>query len=279
MMRLKTIGRRSGEPRVAIIGYYGDGPNLVTLAMNGWGRAEPAWWLNLQATPDTTVDLADGPRAVRARAATGEERERLWATFRDYPGWGDDIDGLAARRPTPTAVVVLEPRVAEVKASRTATSARTPSVAVHRPRRLMLRHLWLVPGLGVALYANAQASTFHVGLVTLLVFGIVPHLTVLLGIGQAHARGQLAPRAVPLFNAMHHPLVPLAVLGLAASGVLAPFWLVGSLVWLSHIVVDWAMGNGLRSADGYLLSRSIWNARPFGLRTDAGSTSTAKGQA
>ncbi len=279
MMRLNTLGRRSGEPRVAIIGYYEDGPNLVTLAMNGWGRAEPAWWLNLQAKPDTTVDLADGPRTVRARAATGEERERLWATFRDYPGWGDDIDALAARRSTPTAVVVLEPRVAGTKASGTTTSARTPSVAVDRSRRLALRHLWLVPGLGIALFANAQASTLHVGLATLLVFGIVPHLTVLLGIGQAHARGQLAPRAVPLFNAMHHPVVPLAVLGLAAAGVLAPFWLVGALAWLSHIVVDWAMGNGLRSADGYLLSRSIWNAHPFGLRTDAGSKSTSKGQA
>ena len=52
MMRLMTVGRRSGEPRVAIVGYYEDGPNLVTLAMNGWADAEPAWWLNLQAQPD-----------------------------------------------------------------------------------------------------------------------------------------------------------------------------------------------------------------------------------
>jgi deazaflavin-dependent oxidoreductase (nitroreductase family) len=75
MLRLRTLGRRSGEARAAIIGYYEDGPNLVTLAMNGWGRAEPAWWLNLQANPDATVDLADGPRAVRARAASGDERD------------------------------------------------------------------------------------------------------------------------------------------------------------------------------------------------------------
>jgi deazaflavin-dependent oxidoreductase (nitroreductase family) len=116
MMRLTTVGRRSGQPRVAMIGYYEDSPNLVTLAMNGWGDAEPAWWLNLQAQPDTTVVLADGPRAVRARAATSEERVRLWATFVDYPGWGDDVDALAARRSTETAVVVLEPRPAAVTA-------------------------------------------------------------------------------------------------------------------------------------------------------------------
>jgi deazaflavin-dependent oxidoreductase (nitroreductase family) len=110
MLRLATVGRRSGQPRIAIVGYYEDGPNLVTLAMNGWGRSEPAWWLNLQAQPDTTVGLADGPRAVRARAATGAERERLWARFADFPGWGDDIDALATRRSSETAVVVLEPR-------------------------------------------------------------------------------------------------------------------------------------------------------------------------
>ncbi|MEO8462104.1 MAG: nitroreductase family deazaflavin-dependent oxidoreductase [Chloroflexota bacterium] len=110
MMRLTTLGRRSGQSRVAIIGYYEDGSNLVTLAMNGWGTTEPAWWLNLQANPDTTVDLADGSRPVRARVATGEERTRLWAGFADYPGWGKDLDGLADGRSTATAVVVLEPR-------------------------------------------------------------------------------------------------------------------------------------------------------------------------
>jgi F420H(2)-dependent quinone reductase len=116
MLRLNTIGRRSGEPRVAIIGYYEDGENLVTLAMNGWADTDPAWWMNLQAQPDTVVELKDGPRAVRARAAVGEERDRLWATFRDYSGWADDIDVVATRRSIPTAVVVLEPRSAGVPA-------------------------------------------------------------------------------------------------------------------------------------------------------------------
>lgn len=109
MLRLTTTGRRSGRTRTAIIGYYPDGANLVTLAMNGWGEGAPAWWLNLQATPEATVTLPDGVRSVRARAAAGEERERLWATFRDYPGWGDDIGALAASRPTETPVVVFEP--------------------------------------------------------------------------------------------------------------------------------------------------------------------------
>ena len=107
-MHLTTRGRRTGRRREAIVAYLEDGPNLVTVAMNGWADPEPAWWLNLQAHPESTVVLPDGPRAVRARAASGAERERLWARWVEVdPGFGE----YAARRSRETAVVVLEPRV------------------------------------------------------------------------------------------------------------------------------------------------------------------------
>lgn len=109
-LRLMTIGRHSGKERSAILGYLEEGPNIFTLAMNGWGEAEPAWWLNLQGHPDVAVELRDGTRTVRAREAQGEERERLWARFRAQREWGSDVDALATRRPSETAVVVLEPR-------------------------------------------------------------------------------------------------------------------------------------------------------------------------
>lgn len=106
MLRLRTTGRRTGKARTTMVGYFEDGSNLVTLAMNGWGEAEPAWWLNLQARPEATVETKTGRRRVRARAADGAERERLWAHWRELdPG----LDGYASRRPTETAVVILEP--------------------------------------------------------------------------------------------------------------------------------------------------------------------------
>jgi len=108
MMRLTTIGRRSGRVRHAILGYVEDGPNLVTMAMNGWGEPEPAWWLNLQARPDTTVEVAGGMRAVRGRAATPDERPRLWARWAEYDG-EEALESWSARRPQETAVVILEP--------------------------------------------------------------------------------------------------------------------------------------------------------------------------
>ena len=106
-MHITTRGRRTGRRREAIIAYLEDGPNLVALAMNGWADADPAWWLNLQANPDTTVVLPDGPRTVHARAAAGAERQRLWARWAEVDA---GLDGFAARRSRPTAVVVLEPR-------------------------------------------------------------------------------------------------------------------------------------------------------------------------
>ena len=106
-LRLTTTGRRSGLERSVMVGYFVDEANLVTMAMNGWGEGEPAWWLNLQANPDALVELRDGPHPVTGRAAVGDERERLWARWQ---GIDKDLDAYAARRGTETAVVVLEPR-------------------------------------------------------------------------------------------------------------------------------------------------------------------------
>jgi deazaflavin-dependent oxidoreductase (nitroreductase family) len=107
MLALRTVGRRTGAERLAIVAYFEDGPNLVTMAMNGGGEAEPAWWLNLQAHPDATVELVDGQRNVHARAALGDERNRLWARWASYD---KGLDQYAAMRSHETAVVIFEPR-------------------------------------------------------------------------------------------------------------------------------------------------------------------------
>jgi len=106
-LRLTTTGRRTGMPRQVVVGYFEDGPDLVTMAMNGWGAAEPAWWLNLQDDPDAVAETRDGARPVRARRAQGDERERLWSRWAPMD---DNLEAYAERRPHETAVVVLEPR-------------------------------------------------------------------------------------------------------------------------------------------------------------------------
>ena len=105
---LTTTGRKSGHERRVIIGYIEDGPNIVTLAMNGWDEGHPAWWLNLEATPDAVVRRSgEEPQRVRAREAVGEEHDRLWQR---WAAVNSELDAYASKRSTETPVVVLEPR-------------------------------------------------------------------------------------------------------------------------------------------------------------------------
>jgi hypothetical protein len=106
-----------------ILGYFEDGPDLVTMAMNGWGAAEPAWWLNLQADPHAVAELPGGDRREVVARSAGPDRERLWQRWREIDR---NLDGYAARRPHETAVVVLEP-VATQDGTRRAAGGRASS--------------------------------------------------------------------------------------------------------------------------------------------------------
>lgn len=116
--------------------------------------------------------------------------------------------------------------------------------------------LWLVPGLALAVVANAQAAGLDLGLATVLIFGIVPHLPVLLGV-----RRPLPPGPMALFNAMHEPFVPLAFLAVAIIVAAPSLAFVAALAWLSHIVVDWALGDGLRVPGASTRRRSFLEGR------------------
>ena len=127
-----------------------------------------------------------------------------------------------------------------------ATSTPTAAPA-RRGRRLKVRHLWWVPGLALAIVAN-QISTDHgLGLVPVIGFGILPHLPVLAGLRRG---GRLGTDVASLFNGLHHPGGSVLLIGLGAAGILSPVWLVSGLAWLSHIVIDRAMGDGHRHPDG-----------------------------
>ena len=91
--------------------------------------------------------------------------------------------------------------------------------------RLRRRHLWLVPGLAIAIYANVLGQANGVGILALIAFGIAPDVPRLFG-----ARGR------PMHNVLHQPVVVMVAVAIAATGVLPVPWLVGALVWLSHVV-------------------------------------------
>lgn len=85
----------------------------------------------------------------------------------------------------------------------------------------------------------------------LAAFGAGPDVALLLGIGSGLARGQLHPRAVPLYNALHRFWGPLALGVVTLAAGLPRGYLVGALAWALHIAVDRAVGYGLRTRDGF----------------------------
>ena len=90
-----TTGRRSGRPHRIEIWYAGAGTTLYLLA--GGGRRSD-WVQNLVANPDASIEVDNQVVAVRAREATGEERDRLWnehvaqlPEFGEYPKKTDRV--------------------------------------------------------------------------------------------------------------------------------------------------------------------------------------------
>ena len=104
---LDHVGAKSGTPRTTPLLYVEDPPNVVIVASKGGFPKHPAWFHNLRANPDTTVQVGSERRAVRARVAEGEERARLWALMVSvYSGY----EGYRRRTEREIPVVVLEPR-------------------------------------------------------------------------------------------------------------------------------------------------------------------------
>jgi deazaflavin-dependent oxidoreductase (nitroreductase family) len=69
-----TIGRRTGRPLVTPLNFSVDGDRLVAIASAGGADRDPAWYLNLLANPEVTVER--GTETFRARAAAAKEPER-----------------------------------------------------------------------------------------------------------------------------------------------------------------------------------------------------------
>ncbi|MCL2769567.1 MAG: nitroreductase family deazaflavin-dependent oxidoreductase [Solirubrobacterales bacterium] len=106
VLLLEHVGRKSGRHRTTPLLYMTDGEDLVIVGSRGGSHATPAWWLNLQASPATTVQVGRERRSVLARQASHEERAQLWpglvAMYSDY-----DVYQRRTQREIP--VIVLNP--------------------------------------------------------------------------------------------------------------------------------------------------------------------------
>jgi deazaflavin-dependent oxidoreductase (nitroreductase family) len=101
-------GARSGVKRTSPLMYHQDGDAIAVAASKAGQPTHPAWFHNLKANPDTTLQIGSVIREVRARVATDAERDRLWPKFvAFYPGY-EFFQRQAKGRQIP--IVILDPR-------------------------------------------------------------------------------------------------------------------------------------------------------------------------
>lgn len=88
ILLLDHTGARTGKKRNSPLMYHGEADAFAVMASKGGQRTHPAWFHNLMANPDTSIQIGSQIRQVRARVATDKERERLWPEFvAFYPGY------------------------------------------------------------------------------------------------------------------------------------------------------------------------------------------------
>ena len=76
------VGAKSGTKRVNPLVYHADGDDWVIFASNNGAPNNPAWYHNLIANPETTIEVRDDTIAVTATELAGAERTRVWTAQR-----------------------------------------------------------------------------------------------------------------------------------------------------------------------------------------------------
>lgn len=107
VLRLTTIGRKSGEPReVMLTSPYQEGTTMIIVASRGGDDTHPAWFLNLRDNPEVKVTTKGETKAMRARIADADERARLWPlVIKDH----DNYAGYQTKTDREIPLVLLEP--------------------------------------------------------------------------------------------------------------------------------------------------------------------------
>ena len=104
ILLLTTTGRSSGEPRTAPLIHRTDAGRWVIVASKGGAAEDPAWFANLQADPDATIQVLADEIPVVMSVAEGSERERLWRLMTEvWPAY----DEYQAKTERQIPIVVL----------------------------------------------------------------------------------------------------------------------------------------------------------------------------
>ena len=108
MLLLRTVGRKTREPRTAALLWVPDGDAWAVIASKGGAPQHPGWYHNLIANPDVEIQVGRERIPVRARVAEGEQRARIWARADEVNQGQYTVYQSRTKRPIP--VIVLERR-------------------------------------------------------------------------------------------------------------------------------------------------------------------------
>jgi F420H(2)-dependent quinone reductase len=108
VLLLDHVGRKSGKARTTPLLYLEDGADVVIVGSRGGSDAMPAWFFNLMAKPETTIQIGGKRRSVIARQANDEERARLWPRLVEMYA---DYEAYQRRTERKIPVVILSPSV------------------------------------------------------------------------------------------------------------------------------------------------------------------------
>ena len=106
ILLLHTTGGKSGLQRTTPVMYIEDGDNYVITASNNGRGIHPAWFLNLQASPNVEIEVPAGHLKVTATMTTQAERDRLWPQLVEKASFFADYEKGTTRQ---IPIVILHP--------------------------------------------------------------------------------------------------------------------------------------------------------------------------
>lgn len=105
LLLLHHTGAKTGTERVNPLVYLPVGDDFAVFGSKAGADTNPAWYHNLRAHPDATIEVGTETLPVHARVAESAERERIWEEQkRENPNFAE----YEQQTTRPIPVVVLE---------------------------------------------------------------------------------------------------------------------------------------------------------------------------
>jgi deazaflavin-dependent oxidoreductase (nitroreductase family) len=106
ILLLHHTGARTGTERISPLAYQRVGESFAVFGSKAGGPANPHWYHNLLAHPETTIEVGGDTLKVRARVAEPAERDVIWERQKERAPHFAEYERTAAPRKIP--VVVLD---------------------------------------------------------------------------------------------------------------------------------------------------------------------------